>query len=73
MKEMLEKMGMRIKAMLVNEYGEAFTSLSKEEQAGVMLKVMSDLVQTDSRISTMLGSKYLEDIEENTTTPSRAV
>lgn len=62
MLEMLEKMFIATKGTLAKEYGEQFTNLSEEEQAGVTLKVMSDLVNIDQRVARALAEKYLQEI-----------
>ena len=64
MKEMLTKMYMMVKGTLAREYGEAFTSMSAEDQAAACIKVLNDLIQTDARIAGQVSSKYLEEIAE---------
>lgn len=62
MKEMLIMMYAMVKATLIREYGEAFTSMSEEAQASACMKVLNDLVQAEAGISSRLASKYLEEI-----------
>ena len=62
MLEMLEKMFIATKGTLAKEYGERFTSLSEEVQAGVVLKVMADLVNVDPLVSKTLAERYLKEI-----------
>lgn len=62
MLEMLAKMYATAKEMLIKEYGEQFTGMSEKAQAATVAKVLSDLVQVDPAIASMLAEKYVKEI-----------